>query len=240
MKFFTSDEHYGHRRIIDFCKRPFADIYEMREFLISQHNMRVAKGDLTVHAGDMFWRTMSVDEAIDILNQLNGQHILVLGNHDELVEENERLRSKFVKVVERLYLNKTAFAPKMVIDHYAGRVWRGSHNGTYQLYGHSHAALPEVNTLSFDIGVDGRPDYAPWSETEIVAKMKVKKAAGAADPMSKAIIENPWDKAEGAQALYPAPPQIPQAVWDTLKESERQAEAATGSGAIFKPGRCTQ
>jgi hypothetical protein len=84
-----------------------------------------------------------------------------------------------------------------VLDHYAGRVWRNSNNGSYQLYGHSHAALPEANTLSFDVGVDSRPDYAPWSEAEIVAKMQAKKAAGAMDEMEKEIKSNPWDKTEG-------------------------------------------
>ena len=78
MKFFTSDEHYGHRRIIDFCKRPFADIYEMREALIAAHNAKVGRGDITFHLGDIFWRTMSVDEAMYIMSRLNGQHKLVL------------------------------------------------------------------------------------------------------------------------------------------------------------------
>jgi calcineurin-like phosphoesterase family protein len=197
MKFFTSDEHYGHRNIIKFCKRPFADIYEMREKLIAAHNAKVGRGDMTYHLGDMFWRTMPVDECLDIMNQLNGQHMLVWGNHDELVEDNRDLQARFANIQHRLFLPKTAFVPKIVLDHYAGRVWRNSNNGSYQLYGHSHAALPEANTLSFDVGVDSRPDYAPWSEAEIVAKMQAKKAAGAMDEMEKEIKSNPWDKTEG-------------------------------------------
>ena len=58
--------------------------------------------------------------------------------------------------------------------------------------------------------------------------------------MEAEIKANPWDKAADAQVLYPNPPQVPQAVWDALKESERQAEAATGADAIFKPGRCSE
>ena len=232
MKWYTADEHYGHQNILKFCKRPFADIIEIREKLIARHNERVAKGDLTHHAGDMFWRTLSVDEAIDILSRLNGQHILVYGNHDELVEGNERLRSKFVKVVERMYLNKTEFAPKIVIDHYAGRVWRNSHHGSIQLYGHSHAALPEADTLSWDIGVDGH-DYYPWSELEIVEKAKAKKAVGAQDPMSAQIAAQPWNKAEGAQVLYPMP-QVPQAVWDSLQEHQTTIDEITHSGGCVE------
>jgi hypothetical protein len=58
--------------------------------------------------------------------------------------------------------------------------------------------------------------------------MKAKKAAGAMDEMEKEIKDNPWDKAEGAEVLYPAP-QVPQSVWDALKEAE------DGSG-----GRCVE
>lgn len=232
MKFYTSDEHYGHRNIIKFCKRPFADIFEMREALIAAHNAKVGRGDLTYHDGDMFWRTMSVQECLDIMNRLNGQHVFVWGNHDEVMEGSAELCARFLKIADILHLDKTATAPKIVLCHYAMRVWRGSHNGTIHLYGHSHAGLPEANNLSFDIGVDGRPDYAPWSEFEILEKIKAKKAAGAKDEMAVEISNNPWDKAEGAEMLYPAP-QVPQAAWDYLKEINNRIEHITGIN-----GRC--
>jgi calcineurin-like phosphoesterase family protein len=239
-KYFTSDEHYGHRRIIDFCKRPFSDIYEMREKLIAAHNAKVGLGDITYHLGDIFWRTMSIDEALDIMKRLNGQHVLVLGNHDELVEGSPILRSKFVKIADMLTVDKTATCPKIVLCHYAMRVWHNSHKGSWQLYGHSHAALPEATTLSFDCGVDTRPDFAPWSEVEIAAKMAIKKAAGAMDEMSKEIKNNPWDKSEGAEVLYPAP-QVPQSAWGAIKEAEIAAERASGADdRLSRRGRCVE
>jgi len=251
MKFFTADEHYGHTNILKFCKRPFSDIAEMREALISAHNYKVGRGDLTYHVGDMFWRTTGLDEALKILARLNGMHAFVYGNHDELIEGSLDLRSKFVKIAERLYLDKETNHPKIVLDHYAGRVWRNSHNGSWQLYGHSHAALPEIANLSFDVGVDTRSDYAPWSLTEIAEKMAMKKAAGAMDPLTKNIKDNPQAKAEGAEIAYPAftlqpvvetlpMPQIPQAVWDALKEAEQHDEEASGAYRLRKPGRCVE
>jgi calcineurin-like phosphoesterase family protein len=242
MKFYTADEHYGHRRIIDFCKRPFADIVEMREFLIKAHNAKVGKGDLTYHIGDMFWHDMAVDEALYIMGRLNGQHKFVYGNHDEMMERSPEVRSKFLEMDAAIFVHRSNFCPAIYLHHYACRVWRDSHKGSYHLYGHSHAALPEANTLSFDCGVDSRPDYAPWSEEEIVAKMKAKKAAGAKDEMTVEIENNPWNKAEGAEAPYPLleMPKVPEAVWNALKEANMAVEVATGSkwSPININGRC--
>lgn len=204
MRFFTSDEHYGHAGIIRFCKRPFTDATDMREKLIAAHNSKVTKGDITYHLGDMFWRTTSLSDALEIMDRLNGQHALVYGNHEELVEKHEILQDRFIWLKDIAYLDKTVLAPKIVLCHYAMRVWRNSHRGAYHLYGHSHAALPEANTLSFDCGVDTRPDYAPWSEAEIVEKMKRKQAAGAIDEMEKQIQADSWNKAEGAEVPCPS------------------------------------
>ena len=229
-KFVTADEHYGHRNIIVFCKRPFTDIDDMREKLIAAHNSKVPKGGLTYHIGDMFWRTLSVDAALDIIDRLNGQHIFVYGNHDELIEGSAVLRKKFLKVSERLVLDKTEITPKIVLDHYAGRVWKNSHNGSWQLYGHSHGELTEVNSLSFDVGVDTRPDISPWSFEEIAEKMKAKSAAGACDPMAEKIAKEPWPKM----------PIIPTEVWTALKEQERIVESCTGACSHLPVRRCVE
>jgi calcineurin-like phosphoesterase family protein len=242
MRFITSDEHYGHRNIIKFCKRPFADIYEMREALIAAHNAKVQPGDLTFHLGDIFWKHTSAQEALDILSRLNGDHVLILGNHDELVRNTPEIWTRFVQVEEVMLLPKYAISkkltlPKMFLHHYAGRVWPDSHKGSYHFYGHSHAALPEANTLSCDIGVDTRPDYAPWSELELHVKMQAKKAAGAKDEMTAEIEKNPWDKAEDAEVLYPAPQA--QAAWEALKAlEENQSEHSVIIDEIL--GRCVE
>lgn len=167
--FFTSDEHYGHSNIIKFCNRPFADIAEMRERLIENHNARVTKGDLVYHLGDMFCRTLSFKEALSIMDRLNGQHYYIRGNHEELIDNYPQLRERFVWVRDRHKL-KFKDMPHIVLDHYAGRVWDGSHNGSWQLYGHTHAVLRENDSLSFDVGVDAWK-YFPVSLEQVTIKM---------------------------------------------------------------------
>jgi len=77
--FFTSDTHFGHKHILEFCKRPFSSIEEHDEQLIANWNSVVGVDDTIFHLGDFgfggypFWKK--------IVDQLNGHIILVIGNH---------------------------------------------------------------------------------------------------------------------------------------------------------------
>lgn len=118
---FTADEHYGHRNIIKFCKRPFDDLAGMREELIRRHNMLVEPGDIVHHVGDMFWRTLSDDEAVAILSRLNGDHFYVLGNHEEVVNNSLLVQRAFFDIKERRHIVPPKGPQKgIVLDHYSG------------------------------------------------------------------------------------------------------------------------
>jgi len=86
--FFISDEHYGHSNIITFRHldkpmRNFARVSEMNRYMIRRHNEVVTKEDTTYHLGD-FMFTRRWQDVAGILEQLNGSHVLILGNHDNL------------------------------------------------------------------------------------------------------------------------------------------------------------
>lgn len=83
--FFTSDEHYGHFNILKFTSRPFISLQDMKEKLINNHNSIVGKNDEVFHLGDMFWKSCSLRECLDIRYALNGKHYFVYGNHDERI-----------------------------------------------------------------------------------------------------------------------------------------------------------
>ena len=172
--FITSDEHYGHQRIIELANRPFKSVDEMTETLIERHNAVVpnSKGFLTIHVGDMFWHTLTIEEATRILGRLHGRHAFLFGNHDELIEKYRNLDFDWIVGSNKaggseiIRYNKH----KITLNHYAQRVWDGSHKGHWHLYGHSHGCLPGLGK-SFDIGVDAH-DFRPWSLEEIEAKME--------------------------------------------------------------------
>jgi calcineurin-like phosphoesterase family protein len=147
MYFFTADEHYGHKNIIQYCNRPFESVKEMDEVLIANHNSIVNSGDVVVHAGDFTLKNK--EGASEYIRQLNGSHIFLKGSHDRW-ESN--LRDIWEKTIEGHHI---------VICHYAMRVWARSHYGSWHLYGHSHGKLAPIGK-QWDIGVDNN-DYYPVS-----------------------------------------------------------------------------
>lgn len=82
--FLTSDTHFGHDKIIEYCKRPFATSEEMNEAMITRWNAVVKSGDDVYHLGDFgcgpkaskirrLLKGTGLDEKLDaVLSQTNG------------------------------------------------------------------------------------------------------------------------------------------------------------------------
>lgn len=160
--FFTSDTHFGHARIIELCKRPFANVDEMDEALIANWNARVKPGDTVWHLGD--FTLGSGDMAMRYLARLNGNIHLVWGNHDrESVRDLNTWRSSQYAAE----INHEGH--KITLCHYAMRVWNKSHHGALMLFGHSHGNLCGTRQ-SLDVGVDCW-DFKPVTLPEITGLM---------------------------------------------------------------------
>jgi len=159
MYFFTADEHYGHRNIIRYCKRPFDSVEEMNEELIRRHNEVVREKDEVVHAGDF---TLGKNHhAREILSRLKGRHIFLRGSHDRWLKE------PFTDIWERKIKGQY-----VVVCHYAMRVWPRSHYNSWQLFGHSHGMLEPVGK-QWDVGVDNN-DFYPVSFEQLVEIMATR------------------------------------------------------------------
>ena len=52
MIFFTSDTHFNHSNVIQYCNRPFSSLDEMNAKLIENWNERVNENDIVYHLGD--------------------------------------------------------------------------------------------------------------------------------------------------------------------------------------------
>lgn len=80
--YIISDTHFNHSNIIKYCNRPFNDVEEMNNIIISNWNNIVNKNDIVYHLGDFFLG--SKYDLKDIVSRLNGTIYLIRGNHDRL------------------------------------------------------------------------------------------------------------------------------------------------------------
>lgn len=136
--------------------------------LINNWNARVQPNDTIYHLGDF---TFKASKPIEYYRErLNGKIHLVRGNHDSMTPG--LLESLFESVDD--LINIKIDGQNIVLCHYAMRTWKRSHNGAWQLFGHSHGELQDDPTqLSMDVGVDCN-NFFPVSFEEIREIMAVK------------------------------------------------------------------
>lgn len=82
--FLVSDTHFGHLGVCRFLRedgtklRPFDDPNEMDEEMVKRWNETVKPTDKVYHLGDVVINR----KALKILHRLNGDKVLIKGNHD--------------------------------------------------------------------------------------------------------------------------------------------------------------
>lgn len=177
---FTSDNHFGHKNVIKYCKRPFDSVDEMDEILIDKWNMVVGHDDLIICCGD--FSLTNPKRTNEILNKLNGNKVLIIGNHEKSVLSSKPNRDMFNGGIYSL-LNITVLDDEVVDEkqdiilcHYPMIVWDKSHRGSWQLFGHVHGMFDNDHKLSpnqIDVGVDSN-FFRPISYQEVKEKITIK------------------------------------------------------------------
>ena len=168
--YFSSDYHFGHANVIKFDKRPYNDIWAMDEAIIANHNSVVDEKDDFYFLGDFCFN----NRAEEYMQRLNGNKFFIKGNHDR--REMIKLYHKYGTYLGEL-AEVSVNSQKIVLCHYAMKVWNKSHRGVWHLYGHSHHSLPDDKTsLSFDVGINGDGyKYTPLSFEQVKKIMNKKQ-----------------------------------------------------------------
>ena len=144
---FTSDLHLGHRNVIRFCNRPFADEKEMGKSLIENWNNTVGDNDIVFVLGDTFWFNDSRNIK-KVLASLKGKTIYILpGNHDDFeayhrVDDPRIVLLDDVNVVWLDSENDRGWKKKLYeiwLSHYPMMTWPHRDNGAFQFFGHIHS-----------------------------------------------------------------------------------------------------
>lgn len=178
-KFVTADTHFGHANILKFsaATRPWNSADEMDEALINAWNNKVSPDDIVYHLGD--FAMCGFQKAMSIAEQLNGEIVLIRGNHDQIFRKDQNIQKalssgKFSSIVDyhEIRLPDEANRPQtIVMSHYAMRVWNKSHYGSYMLFGHSHGSL-KGEGRSVDVGIDSSEmdsEGAPFAIEDVIA-----------------------------------------------------------------------
>lgn len=180
--FFTSDTHFGHKHILDFCHRPYRDVEEHDRALIDNWNSVVGVDDTVFHLGDFgfggfpFWK--------QIREQLNGHIILIVGNHDwkNLTAGSKLLFDECISQARIIIDGKTIY-----LNHFPFLCFSHANIETYgkdyaiQLYGHIHSGpLSTSNDMTrcsicyptqYDVGVDNN-NFTPISWNDVNTKIQ--------------------------------------------------------------------
>lgn len=79
MIYFTSDLHFGHANVIQYCNRPYTSVDEMNEMLVKEWNDIVKPNDIVYCLGDF---SLSIEAVKRYTPRLMGVKLLIPGNHD--------------------------------------------------------------------------------------------------------------------------------------------------------------
>lgn len=142
--------HFGHENAIRFDNRPFGSVDEMDAELIKRWNNKVSNGDLVYVLGDMIWKTKN-STAAEIINSLNGQKILIKGNHDRFLHDS-KVKKAFAAIKDYddicVELNNGT-KHRCILSHFFIPFYNAHRYNAIHLHAHSHTSEEHNIELKF-------------------------------------------------------------------------------------------
>ena len=167
MIYFTSDWHFFHDRILEFHpkrKELFgSNMLEVTIRMITLWNNTVSKKDTVYILGDLAFG--NVEQKRKLFNRLNGNKVLIMGNHDKIPMEQRCFFNHITQIKNQAF--KKSSIPElsdnmeMIMCHFAMYRWEHCNKGSIMLHGHCHGGIDQYNTellktgvLRLDVGID--------------------------------------------------------------------------------------
>jgi len=176
--FLVSDTHFGHTGVCRFVRndgvtklRPWDTAEEMDEFMVKAWNERVRPTDKVYHLGDVVINR----KALGIMRRLNGDKVLIRGNHD--IFRDDDYREHFRELRAYHVMNGMILSHIPIHSESLGRFG-------VNIHGHLHAnrvMLPGFNGKITDI-VDVRyhcvcveqTDFAPILFEDVIKRIEAE------------------------------------------------------------------
>lgn len=86
--YFWSDQHFFHNNIIKYSNRPFRNVGEMNKNMFENYKKHIKDDDVVIFGGDLAFG--HIEEINEMLCEMPGTKILIIGNHD--FENNGELK----------------------------------------------------------------------------------------------------------------------------------------------------
>lgn len=171
--YFISDTHFGHKNILaeDFEDRAgrlnVSNIEEHDIALINNWNSVVSNKDLVFILGDFSF--YNAKGTISILKQLNGDKVLIKGNHDGLfLNDKDFDKSLFKEITD--YKEIQYNNQNMCLMHYPINEFKHKNKDTnpwIMVHGHLHSRHKLVPRHSYNVGADVN-NYIPVSINTVI------------------------------------------------------------------------
>ncbi len=155
--FLISDTHFGHSKLYQSKCRPWASAEEGDEVMVERWNAVVRPCDKVYHLGDVAMPRSGVK----VLDRLNGDKVLIAGNHDSIWMTELQKRFRAVRAywkLDNVMLSHIPIHPNSL------RNFDGNIHGHLH---HSHTELPDGRTDFRYVNVCVEViDYTPiaWEE----------------------------------------------------------------------------
>ena len=169
--FFRSDDHFGHEATFTKFKRAdgsplriFDDVAHMNEYMVMQHNRVVGPKDKTYFLGDLAMHK----RYLPIIHRMNGEKVLIRGNHDE---ENASVYLNYFKDVRGSHQFDGMLFTHIPVHPSCLYRWK------VNVHGHLHAnniLLPDgsIDDRYYSVCVEQLEDYTPISLEALKEKLK--------------------------------------------------------------------
>lgn len=179
---FTSDLHLGHKNILEFEPeaRPFANLEQMHHELIKRHNMVVGKYDKVYMVGDVCWNK----KYLPLLDEMNGEKRLILGNHDQFKME------AYLPYFEKIYGMK--YWERAVITHAPIHPGSLSHRFFINVHGHLHSSVV-TNDVFLGMSETGGVKYSCRPDNQY---FNVSVEQNGLVPIHESMIRKRWEEVE--------------------------------------------
>jgi len=152
MIYFTADQHFHHDPIIQMCNRPYKNGHHMHKDIIRKYNELITDSDTVYIIGDISY-SKDKEPIRRIVDKLNGQKYLILGNHDYL-NPFDYIDMGIISVHTSLEIN-TSFGNYILVHDPA--ISQIDRNRTF-LCGHIHDLFVQQKNC-INVGVDAHNFY---------------------------------------------------------------------------------